>query len=620
MCLHWTEVRLRSLQGGFSGSLLLLAEGYKGSALTEPMVIKIDNSKQMRREINGYHRVKDFCGKHVPTFSCPVVLDSTIGVGMELAAMQGEPQTLQDQFEQAEDEQSVSKFLKLLSKVIAELSNKLYRNTSFLSTVVPYREFVLHTRDQIDWLGENATIILEYAEATNIKGLNLDPSELQGILRVIATNEDGMQSQICLAHGDLNYKNIICDHSNNIWFIDWTHAGDHPVEIDFAKLENDIKFVMSKDFDQDDLPRLKRFEEYLIAHRMPAEPSNLPEELRFVKWDLRYRKILTGIIQIRSACFALKQTDDWLIYQIALLKYALHTLSFDERRNNGECDLIQLLYALFSTEALVYKLVMDDFHLRIRGERPLSYPPRQRISIDESIWIFDCPDYAPEYHVDTDVLANDYTQKQGGWADPEAFELLVEKIIQGASKYKDDSGRPLNPRGRTGLSGRGLLGRWGVNQAVGVISTRINPTTHSIDILLGRRENQTGLSIPRGFVLNGESPDHAMSRILETKTGRRANFSDADVINEGYYYDARQTDHAWIELRAYIEEPESEFDSGPFRPTDAFEELEWLPMTPETINNIGAAAARLVHEAITRLIEKGAIDEKMAKEIFAAIG
>ena len=33
-------------------------------------------------------------------------------------------------------------------------------------------------------------------------------------------------------------------------------------------------------------------------------------------------------------------------------------------------------------------------------------------------------------------------------------------------------GRPLNPRGRTGLAGRGVLGKWGPNHAADPIVTR----------------------------------------------------------------------------------------------------------------------------------------------------
>ena len=45
------------------------------------------------------------------------------------------------------------------------------------------------------------------------------------------------ETEVCLVHGDLNFKNILFDDTNNIWFIDWTHNGTHPIEVDFAKLE-----------------------------------------------------------------------------------------------------------------------------------------------------------------------------------------------------------------------------------------------------------------------------------------------------------------------------------------------------------------------------------------------
>jgi hypothetical protein len=42
ICMHWTRVRLKPLAGGFSGSLLFMAEGWKGEARTEPLVLKVD--------------------------------------------------------------------------------------------------------------------------------------------------------------------------------------------------------------------------------------------------------------------------------------------------------------------------------------------------------------------------------------------------------------------------------------------------------------------------------------------------------------------------------------------------------------------------------------------------
>jgi hypothetical protein len=130
LCLHWTRARLRPLAGGFSGSLLFLADGWKGDARTEPMVLKVDAFDQMRRELGGYYLVKDFLGKHVPAFGYPVVEGDYLGVGMELAAMEGRPQTLQETFEQAEDEASTGVFLRRLDKSLELLVDKLYRSSS----------------------------------------------------------------------------------------------------------------------------------------------------------------------------------------------------------------------------------------------------------------------------------------------------------------------------------------------------------------------------------------------------------------------------------------------------------------------------------------------------------
>lgn len=38
--------------------------------------------------------------------------------------------------------------------------------------------------------------------------------------------------------------------------------------------------------------------------------------------------------------------------------------------------------------------------------------------------------------------------------------------------YIINNGRPLNPEGRTGLKGRGILGKWGPNHAADPVVTR----------------------------------------------------------------------------------------------------------------------------------------------------
>ena len=620
LCMNWTRTRLRPLAGGFSGSLLFLADGWKGGARTEPLVVKIDAFAQMRRELNGYHQVKDFFGKHVPTFGYPITRDESIGVGMELAAMEGRPQTLQDSFEEAEGEERLEHFLRRLDKSLALLSEKLYANTSDPSWVVPYRAFGLHAEQQAVWMRQNADLVLSYLEESGVDAPRVDVGQVEKLLRLISANEDGVDSEMCLVHGDLNFANVICDDGDNIWFIDWTHSGLAPLELDFAKFESDAKFVMSKEFELDDLPRLQRLEEYLLSHPIPAAAANLPEDLKFVKWDLRFRKILDAVRRIRESCFGLKRTDDWLVYRIALLRYALHTLSFDKRRDRGECEPQQLMHALYSVQSLVFDLVADDFHLKIRAERPPSYPPRLRVSIDEAPWLLDCEDYDPPYHVDPAVLENDRTAVPGGWADPEDIDSIGEKLAAVETRFRDDEGRPLNPHGRTGIAGRGLLGYWGPNLSVAAVLARQDETAGTTEVLLGGAEEKIGLGLPKGFVLHEEDALDAVGRVLEREVGWRPPQDQGEAVFDGFTYDRRQTDHAWVESRAYLFHGQLDAMPGSLEAVGEFDEVRWWPLEPETVNRLPSDQAQFLRAAVARLMETDRLPRSVGEGLLERTG
>ena len=599
LCMHWTRCRLRPLAGGFSGSYLFVAEGWKNDAQTEPMVLKIDNYGQMRREIDGYYEVRDLLGKHIPNFGYTVSVGDDTGVGMELATMDGKPQTLQDTFEAADVESAFSLFKHRFERALMLISDRLYRNTRKSERVIPFHQFGLNTNRQLRYLRQNLSTIETYLEKTKNISLHIDFESLPRMLNMIASNDDGIESETCVAHGDLNYQNIICDHADNVWFIDWTHCGRYPIELDFAKLENDIKFICSKELELEDLPRIKKFEEYLLASRMPADEKELPDHLKFVKWDLRYRKILSAVRIIREKCFSLKKDEDWLVYRIALLKYSVHTLSFDKRRDRGECDLQQLVHALFSSERLMTDLVLDDFHFKIRGARPQSYPPRQRISIDSAQWRFDCPEYSPPYYVSPSVLKNDFIKSSGGWADPEEYEHM--QIDKSNRQKTDDTGRSLHPRGRTGISGRGLLGRWGGNPAANAVIIRHASESSSVEMLLGRQKDANYYRLPKGFVLHEQPPEEAIVHIIKREFGWHPETGKGEILYQGFIYDDRQTDHAWVEVTtflyfyAYADAPTN------FSSNREFEEVVWLPLNRDLLEELHPTQVNSVIEVVKRL-------------------
>ncbi len=188
------------------------------------------------------------------------------------------------------------------------------------------------------------------------------------------------------------------------------------------------------------------------------------------------------------------------------------------------------------------------------------------------------------------------------------------------AEFHDAAGRALNPRGRTGIAGRGLLGSWGSNAMVGAIVVRTGGTAGELDILLGRIGEGGDLSLPKGFAGPGENRETEMARVLEGTTGWRPEPGTGDVVFEGYSYDARQTDHAWIEIQARLFHLGD--GSGPFhfRPGNNFEEVEWWRLDARTVNRLPSNQARLVRKAVKRLRETESIEKALAMSLLAKTG
>jgi ADP-ribose pyrophosphatase len=234
--------------------------------------------------------------------------------------------------------------------------------------------------------------------------------------------------------------------------------------------------------------------------------------------------------------------------------------------------------------------------------------------------MLDSPGYDPPFYVDPSVTQNERDGGAGGWADPGAFEQVKEEPRIQAAKFKDDSGKPLNPRGRTGIAGRGLLGLWGPNLSVAVNLVRTNEATGELEILLGNKEGGQDLELPKGFVLPGEEPDEAVARVLESETGWRPSGLDSEVVFEGYTYDPRETDNAWVESRVSLIVAGSDLRRSTFRPGGEFDEVKWWPLEAETINRVPSGQARFVRESLTRLMEAGHLDKATAENLLTATG
>jgi len=184
-------------------------------------------------------------------------------------------------------------------------------------------------------------------------------------------------------------------------------------------------------------------------------------------------------------------------------------------------------------------------------------------------WAEEDPTYKPVVFTHKVVLENDRTRKENGWADPaevtpelsrELSERTSNAIVPGA-KVIMVNGLPRNPIGRTGMTGRGLLGKYGPNNAADPLVTRLDPDTGNLQMVAIQRADTKQWAIPGGMVDANEKVSATLRREF-TEEARNVSDEDQKEITEkiedlfnaggvtvftGYVDDPRNTDISWME-------------------------------------------------------------------------
>lgn len=197
------------------------------------------------------------------------------------------------------------------------------------------------------------------------------------------------------------------------------------------------------------------------------------------------------------------------------------------------------------------------------------YP--QRAKVDAVSWAVADPSYSPVDFTHTAVLDEFAKKGDKGWADPPEWSSDLEKKVCARmtnalgvnEKVKLVNGRPQNPMGRTGIVGRGLLGKYGPNQACDALVTRFN-ANGDLEMVSVKRADTGEWAIPGGMVDHHESTRVAAGRefleeaIDNSKTPAnikaliKKNFEHTGApVYVGYVDDPRNTDHAWMETMCF---------------------------------------------------------------------
>lgn len=196
-------------------------------------------------------------------------------------------------------------------------------------------------------------------------------------------------------------------------------------------------------------------------------------------------------------------------------------------------------------------------HVNARSQHPM-YPQRVVVTDENVMWHKQWKDYSPISYTSSQVFQNDRTKVTNGWADPPDFKSMQDEYDRSRS-YEDvqllsKDGLPLNPKGRTGMIGRGLLGKWGSNHAADPIVTRWSSDELQVALII--RSDTKEPAIPGGMVDAGECASATLRREFGEEAGGQLTCEQMDeifhpskgvLIYKGYVDDPRNTDNAWME-------------------------------------------------------------------------
>ncbi|XP_063693147.1 transient receptor potential cation channel subfamily M member-like 2 isoform X5 [Bolinopsis microptera] len=180
-------------------------------------------------------------------------------------------------------------------------------------------------------------------------------------------------------------------------------------------------------------------------------------------------------------------------------------------------------------------------------------------------------------------------------------------------KYTVHEGFPRNPKGRTGLIGKGNLPRWGPNKLAVTIVTRYKEQPGSsdsgevpggvinkqgqpvVEVLLLKMEGSPHYMFPQGFLAPSETVKHAHQRVVldlcydfcnQTKIAQipiaasiDPIFSQYKELSSSYMDDPMNTDNSWMEVSAATVHDNQNAMSSDFKLGSGVIQIVWFTVT-----------------------------------------
>ncbi len=343
------SVRLKPLGGGFSGNLVAGTQSVDVDGHEQvPHVIKLGPQALMGRERTNFERIQNVLGNNAPQISDFADYDDRGAIKYRYASMGGSfTTTLQAQIQAGLE---LGKVERILATVFGEQLMRLYRAATLESGDL--LEHYFFSPDRAPGVDRAVARIIGREVPGDrfelLPGVELgNPAVFYR--RTLAQLPARAQDRFYQAyvHGDLNGQNIVLDGHDNVWLIDFFHTRRAHVLMDLVKLENDLFYIFTPLADEAELREALRLTDALLEVEdlwAPAPkrcPSKLPQLQR--AW---------AIMRMLRAYHPQLVHSDRAPLQlfVALMRYAGHTLSFDEPTP------LQLKWALYTASRLADRL------------------------------------------------------------------------------------------------------------------------------------------------------------------------------------------------------------------------------------------------------------------------
>lgn len=393
-------VQVKRLPGGYGGSTTVLTQLRReddSSPLPRSFVVKLGNRREMAGEHDKFQKHVRWQLTRAATFFRYAEWADSAGIAYEFVGL--DPAHEIQSFCQFYKGYAAVEVSKLVRQIYSRLNRAWYRNGERDSANL-YHEYNLLSKKQkriVEQVGEIVDEGDPYRRNFTIVEERLQPklkprfcSEMDiswydpvAFLQTWPKQKLDVPIYRSTVHGDLHARNVLVEigkrGQKHIWFIDFSHTGNglsqarteeasregtqvdldrgHTLR-DFCRLEADVKFILTRVQDRDDLRLALVFEKELMDRGLELDDLPMFPPLVEVLTDERFQKAWQVIAEIRrQASRYLINKNDLRPYYLSLLHATLPIVYYHQTQFEDEaCERQQKRYALVSAGMLCDQL------------------------------------------------------------------------------------------------------------------------------------------------------------------------------------------------------------------------------------------------------------------------